>query len=99
MVKLNYGGHDCFLLEAKGKKVLIDPFLTGNPLAKMSPGEVSPDLILVTHGHGDHLGDSIDISKKAGAPILGVFELANYCSGKGAEVIGAHMGGTVKFEW
>lgn len=97
MVKINYLGHDCFLLESGGKQVLIDPFLTGNPTAAPPKGEMKPEAILVTHGHGDHLGDAIDISKKSGGTILGVFELANYCEGKGAKAIGAHMGGTVKF--
>ncbi|MDQ7824055.1 MAG: metal-dependent hydrolase [Candidatus Eremiobacteraeota bacterium] len=99
MMKIHYFGHDAFLLEEKGQSVLIDPFLSGNPNAKVKPSELSPKVILVTHGHGDHLGDAIDISKHSGAPILGVFELANYCAGKGAKTIGAHMGGTIKFDF
>jgi L-ascorbate metabolism protein UlaG (beta-lactamase superfamily) len=99
MVKVHYLGHDCFLLEGKGKRVLMDPFLTGNPLAAAKPGDMKPDLITVTHGHGDHLGDAIEISKHAKVPILGVFELANYCQAKGAESIGAHFGGTIRFDF
>lgn len=99
MVKINYLGHDCFYLEGEERSVLIDPFLTGNPTAQRPSSELKPDVITVTHGHGDHLGDAIEISKKSGAPILGVFELANYCEGKGAKAIGAHMGGIVKFEF
>jgi len=99
MVRINYYGHDCFLLKGREKQVLIDPFLRGNPMTTQEPDELKPNLILVTHGHGDHLGDSIEISKASGAPVLGVFELANYCQKHGASTIGAHMGGTVKFDF
>jgi L-ascorbate metabolism protein UlaG (beta-lactamase superfamily) len=99
MVKVHYFGHDCFMLEGKGKSVLMDPFLTGNPKTTVKSADMKPDLITVTHGHGDHLGDAVEISKHSRAPVLGVFELANYCQGKGAQVIGAHMGGTVKFDF
>ena len=99
MVKVNYLGHDCFLIESGGKSLITDPFLSGSPRATKKPTDVKPDAILVTHGHGDHLGDSIAISKRSGAPIVGIFELAGYCESKGAHTIGAHYGGTVKFDF
>jgi L-ascorbate metabolism protein UlaG (beta-lactamase superfamily) len=99
MVKVNYFGHDCFLLEGSKKSVLVDPFFKGNPMGTTEPSEMKPALILVTHGHGDHLGDAIEISKDSGAPVLATFELANYCEKHGAHAIGAHMGGTVRFDF
>jgi len=99
MVKIQYYGHDCFEITGKDHSVLIDPFLSGNPLATKKPSDVKPTLICVTHGHGDHLGDAVEISKNSGAPVLGVFELANYCAAEGAKTIGAHMGGTVSFKF
>ena len=58
--RLCWLGHACLLLESDGKRVLIDPFLTGNPAAAMTAEEVPADFILVSHGHGDHVGDTID---------------------------------------
>lgn len=99
MSKITYHGHSCFSIEENGKTVLIDPFFTGNPSAGKIPEKIKPEIILVTHGHGDHLGDAVEISRKTSSPILAVFELANYCSSKGANALPAHMGGKIKFEW
>ena len=60
--KLTWYGHACFLIDTGDAKVLTDPFLTGNPLAPVGPGDVSADFILVSHGHGDHLGDTLEIA-------------------------------------
>jgi L-ascorbate metabolism protein UlaG (beta-lactamase superfamily) len=97
VVKIKYLGHSSFLISSADSNVLIDPFLTGNPMAAMSSDELTPDLILVTHGHEDHLGDAIEISKRTGSTILGTFEVANYCSSKGANVRDGHIGGVAKF--
>jgi L-ascorbate metabolism protein UlaG (beta-lactamase superfamily) len=95
-------GHACFLLEDGGTRVLIDPFLTGNPKASTTAGEVQADAILLTHGHADHLGDTVDIAKRTGAPVVAIVELANELSGDlGSEhqVFDPNIGGTVKFDW
>lgn len=99
MVRIKYLGHSAFLISNGNGSVLIDPFLTGNPMAAADPLELNPDLILVTHAHGDHMGDAIDIAKRAGSKILSTFEIANYCSENGAEAIGAHMGGEVDMDF
>ena len=100
MVSVKFLGHSCFMIEDGGKnRVLIDPFLTGNPLAGDDPANLDPTLILVTHGHGDHIGDAIEISKRTGAVILGVFELVNYCIDKGAKGHHAHMGGKIPYDF
>jgi L-ascorbate metabolism protein UlaG (beta-lactamase superfamily) len=96
-MKITWLGHACFLLEGS-KKVLIDPFLSGNPTAPVKPGDLDVDIILVTHGHGDHLGDAEVISKKCNAPIVAIYELAVYLSKKGCETIGMNIGGTLNFE-
>ena len=65
-IKLTWYGHACFLIDTGDTKVLTDPFLTGNPLAPVSANEVQADFILVSHGHGDHLGDTVEIAKRTG---------------------------------
>jgi L-ascorbate metabolism protein UlaG (beta-lactamase superfamily) len=94
-MRVKYLGHAAFLLIGKGGSVLIDPFLDENPNAALKSEEVSPDLILVSHAHHDHLGDAIPISKASGVPILTTPEIAHFCLEKGADVIAAHMGGVV----
>lgn len=99
MTKVTYLGHSCFSLEGNGATVLIDPFLSYNPLAATTPDKLNPNLILVTHGHGDHVGDAVAISKRTGAPIVAVFETAGRCAQAGASIVGANHGGTVKFDF
>jgi L-ascorbate metabolism protein UlaG (beta-lactamase superfamily) len=99
MVTIRYLGHSAFLMVGKAGSVLVDPFLTGNPLAAVKPSQLNPDVILVTHAHGDHLGDSIEIAERTGATILSTFELANYCADLGVNTIAANIGGTVEFDF
>ena len=72
MISIKFLGHACFLIEGNGSSLLLDPFLTGNPLAAAKPEELHPDLIIVSHGHSDHLGDAVEISKRTKAPVLAV---------------------------
>lgn len=76
-MKIEYLGHACFILEDKGIKILIDPFLTGNSLAAKTAKQVEADYIFVTHGHGDHLGDTYAIAKRTGATVYAVVEFAD----------------------
>ena len=94
-MNIKYLGHSAFEIETKGKKILIDPFLVQMPNYK--PENIYN--IFVTHGHGDHLGSSIEISKSTGAPITAVFELANYCSKKGAKTIDMGLGAWRDYSW
>jgi L-ascorbate metabolism protein UlaG (beta-lactamase superfamily) len=92
-------GHACFTLSDGSTTVLIDPFLSGNPKAAISAGDVSASTILLTHGHGDHVGDTVAIAKRTGAPVAAITELAGELGEEGIEVHNPNLGGTVKFEW
>jgi L-ascorbate metabolism protein UlaG (beta-lactamase superfamily) len=92
-------GHAAFALSDRGSTVLIDPFLTGNPKAAVSADEVEATTILVTHGHGDHLGDTVAIAKRTGAPVVAVVELAVEIGSEDVQVFDPNLGGTVKFDW
>jgi len=80
MSKLTFHGHSCFTLEANdGTTLLIDPFLTGNPLADIGPDDVvKADYVLFTHGHGDHIGDGFEIAKRTGAMVISTFEIVSF---------------------
>lgn len=93
MLKATWLGHSAFKLEDGKHTLLIDPFLTGNPMAAAKADEIAADFIVVTHGHGDHLGDSVAISKRTGAMIVSNFEIVNYCLAQGAKAHPLHIGG------
>jgi L-ascorbate metabolism protein UlaG (beta-lactamase superfamily) len=86
-------GHAALGLTINGTQVLIDPFLTGNPAASITPDAVSPAFILLSHGHGDHLGDTVAIAKRSGATVITNFELAQWLEKKGVRAHGQHLGG------
>jgi L-ascorbate metabolism protein UlaG (beta-lactamase superfamily) len=95
-MQIKFLGHAAFALEHDGKTVLIDPFLSGNPKAAVSADEVEADVILLTHGHGDHIGDTVDIAKRTGATVVAIVELAGELSEDGVEnVLDPNIGGTV----
>ncbi len=98
--ELRFLGHAAFQLTGGGADVAIDPFLTGNPKAAVAADDLSPDAILLTHGHVDHLGDTVSIAKRAGAHVVAIVELAAEIAGNGvAQVTNPNLGGTVKFDW
>lgn len=81
-------------------RILVDPFLTGNPKATVAADELEPTHILLTHGHADHYGDTVEIAKRTGAPVLALVEIANELSELGvATVHDPNLGGTVGFDW
>ncbi|MEM3478188.1 MAG: metal-dependent hydrolase [Archaeoglobaceae archaeon] len=93
-MKLTWLGHACFLLEGS-RRILIDPFITGNPLAPVKPSEIKADVILVTHGHGDHLGDTVEIAKRNNAVVICIHELSRILARRDVEVMGMNIGGSV----
>lgn len=98
MLRYTYYGHACFLLDDGKYKVLVDPFLTGNPKAAISADKVDCDFILVTHAHGDHLGDAAAIAKRTGATIVAIPEVIALCESQVGEINahGMNLGGSVK---
>jgi len=96
-ITLTWLGHSAFALEIDGHPVLFDPFLTGNPLASTTADQLEAEVILLSHAHGDHLGDTVDIAKRTGAPVITNFEIANWLEAKGVEnAIGVNPGGTYR---
>ncbi|HWC85181.1 MAG TPA: metal-dependent hydrolase [Solirubrobacteraceae bacterium] len=96
---LRFLGHAAFSLSDGDTAVLIDPFLTGNPKAAVSAEDVSATTILLTHGHADHIGDTVDIAKRTGAPVVAIVELAGEIGAEGVDVFDPNLGGTVTFDW
>lgn len=94
-MSITYLGHSAFEITTGSYKILIDPFLVCIPHYDYS-GVTD---IFVTHAHGDHLGSAIEISKKTGARITAIYELANYCIKNGANALGVGLGGWIDYEW
>jgi L-ascorbate metabolism protein UlaG (beta-lactamase superfamily) len=97
-VDIRFLGHACFELTEGDTRVLIDPFLTGNPKAAAKADEVSADLILVSHGHGDHVGDAVAIAQRTGATVVANYEIAGWLEKQGlSKVHGMQHGGGFNF--
>ena len=95
---IRFLGHAAFELTEGDTRILIDPFLTGNPKAAVSADEVDPTHIFLTHGHADHIGDTVDIAKRTGAQVVAIVEIANELQEDGVEnVSDPNIGGTVEF--
>lgn len=92
--RLHWLGHACLLLESDGQRILIDPFLTGNPVAAKQAAEVDPHFILVSHGHADHPGDTIAIAQRTGATVVANYEISEWLRRQGLKnVHGQQHGG------
>jgi L-ascorbate metabolism protein UlaG (beta-lactamase superfamily) len=96
---INFIGQAAFTLTDGDHTVLIDPFITGNPLTTISADDVNPTTILLTHGHADHVGDTVPIAKRTGAPVFATTELAGELEEEGIETVPANFGGTFAFDW
>lgn len=96
-MRITWHGHACFELQGS-KSVLIDPFITGNPLAKVKPEELSPEVLLITHGHEDHLGDAVAIAKRAKPKIAAIHEIAVFLQEQGIEAEGMNFYGSVTLD-
>lgn len=97
MPTLTFLGHDAFLIEHEPFRLIVDPFLSGNPVATLKPESVRVQFVLLTHAHGDHLGDGLAIAKANNATIIAANELAVYCSKKGLKAHPMHIGGSFQF--
>ncbi|MBI5957683.1 MAG: metal-dependent hydrolase [Chloroflexi bacterium] len=81
-IQVTWLGHSAFQLNIGGHKILIDPFLTGNPLATLKPDQAEADFILISHAHGDHIGDTVEIAKRTGATVVANNEIGNWFKSK-----------------
>ena len=91
--EITWIGHATIGLVTDGYKLIVDPFLTNNPAANLKPEAVEADYILVTHGHGDHVGDAVEIAKRTGATVIANAEICGWLSKKGVKVHAQHIGG------
>ncbi|MGO4888704.1 metal-dependent hydrolase [Anaerobacillus sp. MEB173] len=98
-MKLTYHGHSVVAIETNGTKILIDPFLTGNGQCQLNAKDVKVDVILLTHGHNDHVGDTVQLAKDNDALVVAPFELATYLGWQGVNVHPMHIGGSHTFEF
>ncbi len=99
-MKLKYFSHSSFQITTDaGKVILIDPFLDDNPTSPVKADELSCDFIVLTHAHGDHVGDAFKIAERCNPLFICVNELANYCSEKGFQAHNMHIGGAYNFDF
>jgi L-ascorbate metabolism protein UlaG (beta-lactamase superfamily) len=96
--RVQWLGHACSLIESDGNKILIDPFLTGNPVAAIKADKVAADFILISHGHGDHVGDSVAIAQRTGATVIANYEISLWLEKQGLKKVhGMQHGGGHNF--
>jgi L-ascorbate metabolism protein UlaG (beta-lactamase superfamily) len=100
-MKFTYYGHACFAVEAGGKALLFDPFISPNPLAKkIDVSKVAADFILVSHGHGDHVADVVEIANRTGAKVIAPYEVGSWFEAKGVKNVQAmNHGGAAKLDF
>ena len=92
-------GQSCITIQDGDHKIIIDPFLTGNPLAGAKQEDIECSHVLLTHGHGDHFGDTIEIAKRNDATVISTYELASFCGSKGLKFHLMHIGGAHDFDF
>ncbi len=92
-MKLTWYGHAAMRLEAGGKGLLVDPFFSGNPAAPIAADKAQADYILISHGHGDHVGDAVAIARRTGATVISNFEISNWFGNQGIKTHAQHLGG------
>jgi len=98
-MEVRYHGHSCVELKGDKHSLIIDPFITGNSHAKVAANEIKVDYIYITHGHGDHIGDAVQIAKNNDATVIAPFELATYMSWQGVKAHPLHIGGGFNFDF
>ena len=97
-IRFTWLGHSAYLMDIDGHAVLFDPFLTGNPLAAATPDSLNPELIFVSHGHGDHIGDVVPIARRTGAPVVSNVEISSWLKKQGVDdAEGFNTGGSGDF--
>lgn len=98
-MKLTFHGHSTVMIETNGKKILIDPFINGNSQSDLNAETVECDVILLTHGHNDHVGDTVEIAKRNDALVVATADLATYLGWQGLNVHPMNLGGAREFDF
>ncbi|MBM7660551.1 L-ascorbate metabolism protein UlaG (beta-lactamase superfamily) [Bacillus mesophilus] len=98
-MRVSYHGHSVVKVETNGKTILFDPFINGNGLTDLKADEVKADVILLTHGHNDHVGDTISIAKRNDSLVIAPNELAGLLGKRGLRVHPMHIGGAYQFDF
>ncbi len=99
MKTLKYLGHACFLLSDERTSLVFDPFLSDNPCAAATADDIACQYVLPSHGHADHLGDTVKIAKRTGATVVSTAEMAGLCGGQGCKAHAMHLGGKHAFDF
>jgi L-ascorbate metabolism protein UlaG (beta-lactamase superfamily) len=98
-MKISYHGHSVVQIQTNGKTILIDPFINGNQLTDLKVEELRPDVIILSHGHNDHVGDTVELAKKNNALVVANDELSTYLGWQGVTTHSMHIGGAYQFEF
>jgi L-ascorbate metabolism protein UlaG (beta-lactamase superfamily) len=98
-MKVSYHGHSVVQIQTNGKTIIIDPFITGNSLTDLTVEDVKPDVIILTHGHGDHVGDTVELAKRNNALVIANADLCAFLSFQGVKTHAMHIGGAYQFEF
>src|ERR671922_1587161 len=98
-MEVRFLGHACFELADGDSTVLIDPFLSGNPKAAIAADDAVATTILLTHGHGDHIGDTVAIAQRTGAPVVAIVELAGELAQDDVQTLDPNIGGTIELDF
>ncbi|WP_318614225.1 metal-dependent hydrolase [Sporosarcina sp. YIM B06819] len=98
-MQISYHGHSIVKIVTGHHTIIIDPFITGNKLTDLVVGDEKPDIILLTHGHNDHVGDTVALAKASDALVIAPNELANYLGGQGVKTHGMNIGGSCTFDF
>ncbi len=99
LMKISYHGHSVVQIQTNGKTILIDPFINGNQLTDLKVDEIRPDIIILSHGHNDHVGDTVELAKKNNALVVANHEISTYLSWQGVNTHGMHIGGAHQFDF
>lgn len=98
-MKISYHGHSVVYIETDTHNILVDPFITGNPTCDLDADTIDPNVIILTHGHNDHVGDTVAIAERTGAQVIALNELAVYLGQQGIEAHGMNIGGGYQFDF
>lgn len=99
MMRISYHGHAVVQIQTTGKAILIDPFITGNSLTDLKAEEVKADVIILTHGHNDHVGDTAAIAKRNDSLVIANADLTEFLSMQGVKTHGMNIGGAYNFDF